>query len=624
MTVRFGGVFVCLLLLLVPIEAPAAESRPRSILVIDQSDLRGSFYHQAFTALRAEVIAAKRPPVTLYAEGFDLDRFKAEDYADQLRELMKAKYRDRPIGVVVAVGAATLEFALRWRSELWPGVPLVFSMLNPFDLQRLKPPPDVTGVIVDLKFADSVKAARAVVPDLKGIFVVGDAWDRQIFFRGWKAEMVNTEGPDITEIMGLTMSETRQRVSELPANSAIVYTSMHSSGDGAYYTSVFALSLIAEKANRPIIVTGETLLAPGGIGGYVLEPEMVGAEAAKLALRILDGEAPSDIPRKLTESVKPVFNWKEMQRWDVSESSLPPGSEIRFRDPSLWERYRWQTMMVIAVMLIQAGLISVLLRERKKRSDAEAEAHTRLTELAHVGRQATAGELSTSIAHELNQPLGAILTNAETAEMILESPSPDLAELRDILSDIRRDDQRASEVIHRMRSFLKRTPFEIKELDLNDVMREAFNFLTVQASDDNIALYYRPFPQPLPIRGDAVQLQQVILNLVVNSMEAMSSMPHGRAVIGRVELNGASTAKVSISDSGPGIPSEKLTKIFDPFFTTKQQGMGIGLSIARTIVQAHKGTIWAENQLEGGAVFYLSLPLRHAIGERLVGYHSFG
>jgi signal transduction histidine kinase len=168
---------------------------------------------------------------------------------------------------------------------------------------------------------------------------------------------------------------------------------------------------------------------------------------------------------------------------------------------------------------------------------------------------------------------------------------------------------RASEVIYRMRSFLKRTPFETKDIDLNDTMREVFEFISVQASARNIALYLLASPKALRVRGDPVQLQQVVLNLIVNSMDAMASMPSGRIVVGQTETNGGSLAVVSISDSGPGIPRGKLNEVFDPFFTTKKQGMGIGLSIARTIVQAHKGLIWAENQTGGGAVFRLSLPL---------------
>jgi signal transduction histidine kinase len=287
---------------------------------------------------------------------------------------------------------------------------------------------------------------------------------------------------------------------------------------------------------------------------------------------------------------------------------LPPGSEIRFRERSLWDNYKWQIISVAAVLLIQAALISILLQERKKRNDAELEARHRMTELAHVNRQATAGELSSSIAHELNQPLGAILTNAETAEIMLNSPSPDLSELKEILADIRRDDLRASEVIHRMRSLLKRMPFETRDIDLNEIMREVFKLISAQASARNIVLELQPSPGALYVKGDPIQLQQVILNLIVNSMDAMAATPDQRTVVGRTEVNGRS-AVISISDSGTGIPPHRLNEVFDPFFTTKKQGMGIGLSLERTIVQAHKGRIWAENQTGGGAVFHLSLPL---------------
>lgn len=610
MVLRICGLIVGLIAWLAPADLPAGDARPGSILVLDQSDMRGSFYHQIFATLQAEAVSHPRSHLTIYAEDLDLEHFGGEGYEVTLQQMLRAKYQDRPIGVLVAVGTAALQFVLRWRNELWPGVPVVFTMVDEPDFRRLKLPPDVTGSIVGVRLADSIKAARAVVRDIASVYIVGDSWDRQIVFHNWKEEVASAAGDlRVVELMGLTMAELRQRVSELPERSAIIYSSMHFTGEGAFLRSAPAMALIAEKANRPIVVASDTLLSPGGIGGYALEPGVIGREAGRLALRILDGEKAADIPPKSIEAAAPLFNWRQMQRWDVAESDLPPGSVIRFRDPSLWERYRWQILTIGAVVLIQAALISILLHERRKRSDAELESRHRLSELAHVGRQAAAGELSSSIAHELNQPLGAILTNAETAELILQSPSPDLGELKEIVADIRRDDQRASEVIHRMRSFLRRKPFELRDVDLNDVMREAFDFLAMQAASRNVALYLKAFPEALPIKGDAVQLQQVILNLVVNSMEAMSVMPYGRAVIGCTELNGGLSALVSISDSGPGIPSEKLAEVFDPFFTTKQQGMGVGLSIARTIVQAHNGRIWAENQTEGGAVFRLSMPL---------------
>ena len=610
MIVRIAGLILCLTALLAPVRLPAAEMRARSILVLDQSEARGPFYYQVFSGLRSVLTANAQTHTTLYSENLDLSRFGGPAYEESLRRHFKEKYRDRSIGVVVAIGAAALELVLRWREELWPGVPVVFELVDETDLARLSLPLDVTGSIVRLPLVDSIKAARAVVPDLDSLVLVGAPWDRQILFRNWKDEIPTAAaGLNVTEIIGLTMAETRKRVEALPPRSAILYSAIYSDGEGNFYPPATALKLIADKANRPIIVAAETFLEPGGVGGFVLVPSVIGQDAATLALRILNGESLSSIPTKGTDAIRPVFNWQQMQRWGVSESNLPPGSEIRFREPSLWENYKWQSISVVAALLVQTALISILLHERRKRNDAELEARHRMTELAHVNRQATAGELSSSIAHELNQPLGAILTNAETAELILDSPSPDLNEIKEILADIRRDDLRASEVIHRMRSLLKRMPFETRDIDLNETMRETFELLSAQASARDIVLSLQASPEALHVKGDPVQLQQVILNLIVNSMDAMGATPDGRTVIGRTEMNGESLAVISISDSGPGIPPDKLNEVFDPFFTTKKKGMGIGLSIARTIVQAHKGRIWAENQTGGGAVFRLSLPL---------------
>jgi signal transduction histidine kinase len=587
----------------------AEEARPRSILVLDQSDLRGPFYYQIFSALRAVVTTDARSQTTLYAEDLDLSRFDGPAYEESLKRYLTEKYRDRPIGVIVAVGEATLKLVLRWRAELWPGIPVVFAMVDEIDYARLRLPPDVTGWIVKLGLVDAIAAARVVVPKLKTIAFVGDAWDHQVIFRNWKEEIATAAvGFNVIEIIGVTMAEIRKKVAALPDDSVIIYSAVYSDGEGTFYPPATALSLIAEKANRPIVVGAETFLAPGGIGGSVLVPAVIGADIARMALRILDGEPPSQIP-PVTGGVRSIFNWGQMQRWNVRESSLPADSEIRFREPGLWDKYRWQSITAIAIFLLQAGLIAVLLRERKKRHGAEIESRHRMSELAHVNRGATAGELSSSLAHELNQPLGSILTNTETAELILSGPSPDLNEVREILADIRRDDLRASEVIRRLRSFTKRTMFEPKDVDVNELMREVFDFLSVQASDRNVALYLKASPEPVRIKGDSIQLQQVIINLIVNSMDAMAAIPYGKNVIGRAEMNGGKSAVISISDSGPGIPPDKLAQVFDPFFTTKEQGMGIGLSIARSIILAHDGQIWAENQTEGGAVFHLSLPL---------------
>jgi signal transduction histidine kinase len=335
------------------------------------------------------------------------------------------------------------------------------------------------------------------------------------------------------------------------------------------------------------------------------------AKTVDVAIRILGGEKPASIRIEPIQFSPPKYDWREMQRWGIKESNLPAGSEVLFREPDLWESYRWQMALIASVILIQAGLISGLLHERSRRRLAEVEAQQRLTELTHVNRYSAAGELTTSIAHELNQPLGAILTNAETAELMLKGSSPNLDEIREILADIRRDNQRASEVIRRLRSVLKKTPFEIRDIELNDTVREVIGFVDAVAGRRGIALKFVPAGSDLHVKGDPVQLQQAILNLIINAMDAISDAESKVREISVSIGRSSASAEIRIRDSGPGIPADDLENVFDPFFTTKPQGMGMGLAIARTIIEAHHGTISAENRY-AGALFTIELPIaRH-------------
>jgi C4-dicarboxylate-specific signal transduction histidine kinase len=231
----------------------------------------------------------------------------------------------------------------------------------------------------------------------------------------------------------------------------------------------------------------------------------------------------------------------------------------------------------------------------------------RVVELAHVNRFSTAGELSASIAHEINQPLGAILTNTETARLMLQSPSPDLGEMKEILADIWRDNRRASEVVRRLRSFVSKAPFQRQEFDLNDLVVESAEFLSAQARAREITMRIVPTRMPLRINGDPIQLQQVLSNVILNAMDAVLDVPHNQRTVTVTTTKDARFAEICVADTGPGVAPETTRKIFEPFFSTKEHGMGMGLSIARTIVNAHVGQIDVENR--NGAVFRIRLPL---------------
>ena len=198
--IRLSGLIILLATLLAPAGLRAQQMRPNSMLVLDQSDRRGPFYYQVFVGLRDAVSAHGHAPITVYTESLDLNRFGGEAYQEDFRQFLQAKYRDRPIGVVVAVGAAALELAMRWRPQLWPDTPIVFALVEEADFKRLRPPAYVTGGIVTSKLRDAVTAARAVVPGLKSVVLVGAEWDRQVLFRNWKDEATaGIPGLDIIE-----------------------------------------------------------------------------------------------------------------------------------------------------------------------------------------------------------------------------------------------------------------------------------------------------------------------------------------------------------------------------------------------------------------------------------------
>jgi len=230
--------------------------------------------------------------------------------------------------------------------------------------------------------------------------------------------------------------------------------------------------------------------------------------------------------------------------------------------------------------------------------------------LAHLSRVSTLGQLSTALAHELNQPLGAILSNAEAAEMLLDADLPALDQVREILADIRRDDERAGEVIRRMRALLRKEQMEMVPLDMGILIKEILRLVQSDAAMRRVVFSVDVGDKPLPVRGDRVHLQQVMLNLLVNAMDAAAeNRSDERRVVVQAGRNENGDLEVTVSDNGQGIPAEQLARMFEPFFSTKPQGMGMGTSIARTIIQAHRGRIWAETNPAGGATLRFTLPL---------------
>ncbi|WP_018454595.1 ATP-binding protein [Bradyrhizobium sp. 146] len=612
----FAAPLVVALLLATLGPGRAADPEPKRVLMLQSFGLRFKPWTDFAEFLRPQMIKQSKVPIDFQDHSL-LSALVDDDKAlAPFIGYLQALYGAKPPDLIVALGAPAAEFVQRYRAQLFPKTPMMFTSVEARRVQYDKLTEYDTVAAAAHNFPAAIETILKVLPDTKVIAVVNGASPNETFWQGvLERELAPFSGRvELRWYNKLSFEDTLKDAAHLPPHSAIFWHLMSVDAAGVTHEGTAALHRLSAAADAPIFSYLDGFFDGSIVGGSMHSIEKGMTIAAAAAIRILNGEKAGDVKVAPSQFELPRFDWRQMQRFGISDSHLPPGSTVYFREPSVWERYLWLIASVVAVFLIQAGLIAILLREHRRRQFAEVQSRQRMTELAHVNRFATAGELTASIAHEINQPLGSILTNAETAAAILQSQRPDIAalsdvvELREIVNDILQDDRRATEVIRRMRSLLKKAPFELKQLDLNEVVQETVRFLSALTVSRKFEMVNVITPDALPILGDRIQLQQVILNLVLNGVEAMKDTSHESRTISIRTARVEQFAELSVSDRGPGIPEDKLKQVFEPFYSSKAEGMGMGLSIARTIIEAHNGFISASNREHGGASFAIRLP----------------
>jgi signal transduction histidine kinase len=614
--IRVRDVCSCLaavLILVLAVSSANADSRveqtaARSVLILDQSTSFRPWPTTIIAGIRSVFRNNPGPPITLFVEHLDLHRFKGSDYLEDLRRHFSEKYRDRPIDVIVTIGPRAFEYGMRLRGNLWPTVPLVFAAV-PED-SAPNPASGVTGTTVQMTLANLIKASRMLDPNLKRFAIVGDRLDVHPHYYPYSKELPSASHDlEFIDLTGLPIRTVRERVARLPDHTSILYIGINADSEGEYLATE-VLSLIAETANRPIVVDAETYFGTGATGGFLISPEQIGQTAGRLALRIIQGENPSSIPVTRGDLSSPVFDWRQLQKWDISEDRLPAGSEVRFRQLSAWQQYKSQILAAAALVLFQFGSIILLLGEHRRRHSAEIATRNTMSQLAQVNRLATAGELSASIAHEVNQPLTGIVTKANAALRWLAADKPDLEKARAALTQIVSAGHRASNIITSIRSMLRKETQEKSPVDVNKLIWTVLALVWIDLRKHEIDLDTKLNEQMPSVWGNATQLQQVIFNLMTNAIESMHSVER-RMLRVRSEPGGPDEVHVSIEDTGTGIDHSNLDSIFKPMFTTKATGMGMGLAICRSIIEGHGGRIWISHGSEKGSTFHFVLPTQH-------------
>ena len=579
------------------------------VLILYPYDERIAATTEAGEAVRNRLRERTAGKIDVFSEFLDLQRFPEKIHVEKMAHFLTDKYRDRRPDVVVALSDESASFIAANRNTVAPGARIVTTGLSRAIAKRMHLPSDVAGVFNDDDIVKTFEMARSLQPQARHLFIIGGSAD---FDRAWlataRADLKGVaENYETTYVEDLTIDEFVDRAAHFPPDSIVLALTIFKDRTGRNFIPREALKQIAATASAPIYGPYPTYIDYGIVGGNMVTFDSLGTAVADLAVDAIAGKpiVNADAPQTY------IADARQLKRWGLSERDLPPGTVQWFTKKTVWEEHWPAILATLAVVTLQGIVIAGLLIERRRRRAAELESRVRFLEVVHLNQSATAGALTASIAHELNQPLGAIRSNAEAAELMLRGETPDLKLVKQILVDIKDDDQRAGDIIARLRGLLKkREQIDWKEFDLNEVINGAIQILRPEAERRSIVVSSIGASEELRVRADRVHIQQVILNLATNAMDAMLDVASTeRRLVFQTRLTKESKVELSISDTGHGIPGEKLVGVFDAFYTTKPTGTGLGLSIAQMIIETYAGKIWADNSPEGGAVFRFVLPL---------------
>ncbi len=559
-------------------------------------------------SIRAQLDRQSPWPLDIFDHSLVTARSSDEDPEGPFVEYLRALFAKQPLDLIVSIGAPAAAFVQRHRQQLFTDTPMVFTAVEQRRVQYSTLTAKDAVVAVWINYFAAIENILQVLPDTKNVIVVVGTSPIEKFWReaiGKEAESLSNR-VQLSWTDHLSFDELLKQAGALPPHSAIFWELMIVDAAGVVHEGSAPLTKLHAVANAPIFSYDESFFGREIVGGPLLLVADTSRQTAAVAVRILGGEKPGDIKIPPVQFGTPMFDWREMQRWGISESRLPPGSEIYFRDPTAWERYRLEILAICAVLLAQVALISWLIYEHRRRSRAEVLARNSMAELTHMNRVATAGELSASIAHEVNQPLTGIVARASAARRWLAAEKPDLDKVRAALGQIENAGHRASDIITNVKSMFKRDTQDRADININKLIWTVMGLVYIDLRKHQIELKTELSDQLPPISGNQVQLQQVILNLVMNAIDAMRSVPE-RVLSLKTALDGRDGVHVSIADTGVGIDPSNVDQIFKPFFTNKEHGMGMGLSICRSIIEGHNGRIWVSTG-ERGATFELVLP----------------
>jgi signal transduction histidine kinase len=591
----------------VPQLAKSAE-QPRILLLYNPT----SYCETIANGIRNELERRSSAPLEVYparlATTGPADEMAASRYADYL----SARLPDRKIGLAVTICRPAMNFFRRYGLRFSSTPPVLAIMEEnrlPSSLE-----PNETAASIRIDPVGAVENILRVLPSTRNISVV--SWDSPLdspFEGSWEATTRAALVPFETRLSfqwlsNLSFDDVFRKAATRPPRSAILLANLRGETTGRGYVGGLIISKVHGVANAPIFSLSDAGFGDGVAAALAPSIEETSRKFAGIAERILGGEALGGTKLVQPGSGSMKFDWREMQRWGINENRLPPGSSIEFRNPTFWQQYRAESLAITAAILLQAAIITLLLQEARHRRQAEESVRSTMAELAQMDRFATAGELSATIAHEVNQPLTGMVLRADAALRLLAAVPPNLEKVRDELAQIANAGHRLGDIVASVRAMFKKNAGKRERIDINSLISDVLVLTRTDLERSDTELRSQ-LDSALPeIMGDKVQLQQVILNLVMNAIEAMHSVQY-RVLTVKSKRSAPDKLLVSMEDTGPGVDPVNFKLIFNPMFTTKIHGMGMGLSICSSIIEAHGGRIWVSAAANRGSIFQFELPI---------------
>jgi signal transduction histidine kinase len=547
--------------------------------------------------IRSTIAASFAENIEVHSEYLDVSRFQSPEYQQHLAKFLRQKYADRQVGLVIAGLAPALDFALNYRSEIFPGIPLVFCAVDEREVMARKLPSDVIGVPNKFDLTATLDIALRLHPNTAHVYVVAGkaefdlSWvaEARRVFRGYEERL------EFVYLTGLPMNALLSEVDHLPPDSIIYYLHIFEDGAGKPFVPAEALELIGAKANAPIYGNVDTYIGRGLVGGRVFSFEAEGQHAAGLGLRILAGEKPEQLGIQETSENSYMFDWHQLRRWGIGENTLPRGAEIRYQEPDFWDRYRWRVVGAISVCIFEALLIIGLLVQRSSRMRAEKGLRENQRELRVLtGRLLQAQEterrrIARELHDDLSQRLALVCVQLDLLEQKPAESAPQLAaQLHDLSAQVKD----LSSSMHDLSRQLH--PTKLEQLGLVPALSGLCNELS-QSHALRIEFTHHDVPGSIPA-DTSLCLYRIVQEALRNVVK------HSGARHADVELNGGADAIcLRIVDDGAG------------FDTNSIDGKGgLGFAGMRERLRLVRGEIAIDSSPSGGTRVEVHVPISAA------------